>query len=420
MSSGSRHGAGHSQASRVGAASLWAAASGFLVLFIAARSLSPADNAEFLAFWAALFGVTGILGGVTAETTRSAGAVTAAGRVQGHPQGAGMMANALLTGTILAGAIALLGLPFADRLFRENGTQVVLLLAGTSVVFAAQAALAGTLQGSGRWGPFSILVSLEALLRLAAVLAAVLLGGALFGIETACLAALSAWLIVLLISRPAREAARMRADVPAGAFLRQTGHALVSAAASAALLVSFPLLVKVTTSAEDFARAAPLLLAVSLTRAPIMLPLQAFQGMVMASVMRAGSRALLKPVTAVFVLGIAGAGLAAVAGPWIMLLLGPEYVVPRWVLAALTLASALIAVLTLTGTALLAAGRHRAYAAGWMIASLTAFLCLLLPFPTEVRCVLALLTGPAAGVGVHYTSLRRPAGQTERIPGLAS
>lgn len=402
------------QAVRVGCASLFAAASGFLILFIAARALSPAENAEFLAFWAGLFAVTGILAGVTAETTRAVGVRAAAGPSPvGTVPGARVITAALIIGGFLAALVLALGLPLAGRLFSSQGTAIVLLLALTAVVYSAHTAVAGSLQGRSLWGPFASLLTTEALLRLAAVGAAAAAGGTLFGIEAACLAALLAWAGVLAVSGSARAAAMSRADVPLREFLGQAGHALLSAGAAAALLVSFPLLVKVTTSEPDYDLAAPLLLAISLTRAPIMLPLQAFQGVAIAAVVRArdeGLGALRKPVAAVVALGVFGSGLAAVAGPPVMLLFGPAYRVEGWVLAALTLASSAIALLTLTGTGLLALGRHRASAAGWAVATAAALACLLLPFSTEIRCVLALLAGPLPGIAVHLALLQRGRG----------
>lgn len=410
-------GIGRKHASGVGVASLCAAASGFLILFVAARVLSPADNAEFLAYWAGLFAVIGVLAGVTAETTRAVGTVAAGQRMTREREpatssrgGARVMFSALIVGAVLAALVLALGLPFADQLFSTHGVTIVVLLALTAVLFSAHAAVAGSLQGRGLWGPFAQLLTLEATFRFTAVLLAATLSGSLFGIEAACLAALGAWVVVLLSSRSARTAAMSRADIPLGPFLRQTGHALVSAAASAALLVSFPLLVKLTTAPDDYDLAAPLLLAVSLTRAPIMLPLQAFQGLALTSVIRArdeGLRALQRPIMAVIGLGVLGSILAALVGPRIMLFFGEDYQVNRWVLAALTLAAAVIALLTLTGTGLLAMGQHRPYAVGWAIGTAAAVACLMLPLSTEVRCVLALFVGPLLGIGVHILAISR-------------
>lgn len=402
---------GPGQTVRVGAASLFSAASGFLVLFIAARALPPADNAEFLAFWAGLFAVIGILGGLTAETTRAVGARAGDGPApDGTARGARVITASLIVGGALAALVLVVGLPLADRIFSTRGTAIVILLASAALVYSIHSAVAGSLQGRSLWGPFASLLTTEALIRLAAVGAAAATAGGLFGVEAACLAALLAWVGILAASKASRAAAMSRADVPLGRFLRQTGQALLSAGASAALLVSFPLLVKITTSPQDYDLAAPLLLAISLTRAPIMLPLQAFQGVAIAAVVRArgeGLRVLRKPVAVVTALGVAGSGLAAVAGPPIMLFFGPAYRVEGWVMAALTLASSAIALLTLTGTGLLALGRHRANAAGWVVATAAAVSCLLLPFSTEVRCVLALLAGPVPGIAVHLALLQR-------------
>lgn len=399
---------GRFQASAVGGASLAAAGSGFLILFAAARVLSPADNADFLAFWAALFAIIGVLSGVTSETTRGVGASSTAG--PSTIRGASVMVGALVVGGALAALVMAIGLPLADRFSGTHGVALVILLALTSMMFAVQAALSGALQGMLLWDQYAHQIALEAVLRFAAVLMSASLGGTLFGLEAACLAGLLAWPLMLTLSRRSRAAALSRSDAPLGLLLRRTGHAILTAASSAALMVSFPLLVKLTTPPGDYALSAPLLLAVMLTRAPIMLPLQSFQGLVITSIVNDGDRglkALRRPIALVALTGVLGAGAAAVFGPWLMLWFGPEYHVGRIVLAVLTLASAIIAVLTLTGTGLLALGRHRACAAGWVIAAGTAVVCLLLPFTVEIRCVLALTAGPLMGITVHLATFRK-------------
>ncbi|MCC9176114.1 hypothetical protein [Arthrobacter sp. zg-Y750] len=401
------------QATGVGAVSVFAALSGFLILVVAARSLTASANADFLAFWGALFAVYGILNGIAAESTRAVGRSLLA--PAGTPRGGSITASALITGTVLAVAVAAVTVPFSIGGSGQQWTIVGILLA-TSLVFAVHAALSGALQAMDQWHPYSKLVLLEAGLRLAAVTGAAGLGLGLQGLEAACLAALLAWPALVLFSPAARAGLRAHGDVRLGLLLRGTAQACVSAAASAALVVSYPLLVKVTTPPEDFATAAPVLLAISLTRAPIMLPLVAFQGLAINAVLRAedgkGWKALSRPILAVLALGGAGAVLAWWAGPWLMTFFGDDYRIQGWVLAALTVATAGIAVLTLSGMALLATGRHRAYTAGWLTASVLAFLILLLPFSTEVRCVLSLLIGPLAGVAIHFralTKVRKPA-----------
>jgi O-antigen/teichoic acid export membrane protein len=44
---------------------------GYVVLVLTARFLDAAENADFLVFWGALFGVFGVLIGISSETTRA-------------------------------------------------------------------------------------------------------------------------------------------------------------------------------------------------------------------------------------------------------------------------------------------------------------------------------------------------------------
>ncbi|SUA02692.1 membrane protein [Mycolicibacterium fortuitum] len=63
--------------------------------------------------------------------------------------------------------------------------------------------------------------------------------------------------------------------------------------------------------------------------------------------------------------------------------------------------------LTLTGAATVAAALHRAYAAGWIIATVAAVGLLLLPLGLEERTIVALLCGPLVGIAVHLVALAK-------------
>lgn len=396
----------------VGAASIVAAVAGIVILFVTSHALTPADNAEFLSFWAALFFVCGVLGGVQAETTRAVG--SARNLPADTERAAGGRAPVLLSALIVGGcgALAIVALSplLADYVFQRNTAAVIAALAVTAVLFPCHATLAGAAQGMDKWSLFAGQVSLEALLRLAAIGAAAAISLPLVGLELACLLALAAWIIMAVIFPGGRIALRARADVPLGKLLRNTGHALVSAASSAALIVAFPILLKLTTSQPEYASSAPILLAISLTRAPIMVPLQAFQGVALAEVVRnpkQGWKALRKPLLALLGIGAIGAVAAWFIGPWLMLFFGPAYAVGGWTLAAFTFAAALMAILTLLGTVVIGLGHHRAYSAGWLTATIVAVVLLLLPASVEIRSILSLSLGPLAGIMVHAIALGR-------------
>ena len=60
-----------------------------------------------------------------------------------------------------------------------------------------------------------------------------------------------------------------------------------------------------------------------------------------------------------------------------------------------------------SAAAAVAAALHRAYALGWVCATVASTLLLLLPLPLQTRTVVALLCGPLVGIGVHLAALAR-------------
>ncbi|MFJ6314378.1 polysaccharide biosynthesis protein [Pseudarthrobacter oxydans] len=399
-------------ASGVGAASIVAAAAGFIILVIAGNHLRPAEYAQFSVFWGALFGIFGVLSGIQSETTRAVRSVETQGGVPGsaqqHPS---VLANGVLVGTILAAIILASSWLWAPSVLGGNTPWLLPALAGAAVAYSGHSALAGASAGSQDWNLYSKLMSAEAVFRLATVATVALLGVGLLGLELACALAAVLWLVFLLVSPAARHAAVSRADVPRTAYMKQTGHAMLSSSATAALIVGFPVILSFTSSAQELASAGGLLLAIQLTRAPIMVPLQAFQGVAIAAFVNQrdrGVHALFKPAALFLAVGVAGAIAAGLLGPWLMELLFPgKYEVPAWLLATLTFDAALMAVLTLTGTATLAVGKHGGYSAGWVSGTVVSVLCLLLPLPLSIRAAVALAAGPAVGAVIHVTSIVR-------------
>ena len=63
--------------------------------------------------------------------------------------------------------------------------------------------------------------------------------------------------------------------------------------------------------------------------------------------------------------------------------------------------------LTITGAATVAAALHRAYAVGWVGATVAAAVLLATPLDLETRTVIALLCGPVVGIAVHLAALHR-------------
>ena len=395
-------------ASGVGVSSLVAALSSYLILFLTARTLSPADNANFLVFWAALFAIIGVLGGIQSESTRAVGAAHAHVGPRGTDRPASILGNGLFIGGGLAVLLAATAAWWAPHLFVEKPFERVAILAVAALAYSGHTAIAGAAAGRGDWTTYSRLMGVEAAWRLVAIGVVVVVGASLVGLEVACIVSAIVWLLFLAFSPKARAAMAERADVARTSLARQSGHALLSAASTAVLIVGFPILLRLTTSNAEYATAAPLILAISMTRAPIMIPLQAFQGVFITSFLRQRSRglgALLRPAGVLAGIAVVGAALAFLVGPFLMTIFGSGYRMPGAILAGLTFDATLMALLTLTGTAVLAAGAHRAYSAGWIGATCVSLGLLFLPLPIDLRAFVSLLAGPSCGVLVHCLAI---------------
>lgn len=399
-------------ATGVGVASLAAAAAGYLVLLIAANVLDKAQNADFLTFWGLLFFLFGTLGGLQSEVTRAVHVARTAAPVTSVPTGPStdrahgprVLVVGLLLGTALAALVTATAPLWAGAVLGPQPWAAVAVVALGTVAFAGHSAVAGTLAGRGRWAPYAVLVGAEALVRLLLVaVAALAVAGT--GLPTAVRVAAGAgattWLLlsILPVFRGAWDERAESAGLLGGA-----AHAMVGTASSAALVVGFPVLLRVTTDPEVFGTsAAPLLLAVVLTRAPLLIPLNAYQGVAITYFLNhRGAGPLLRLGGMVLGVGIVGAAAAALVGPWFMDVLFPSgYGVEPLVLGGLTLTAAFLGLLTLSGAATLALGGHRAYAVGWVVATACSGVALLMPGSIEARVVLALAVGPLVGVLVH-------------------
>ena len=395
---------------RVGAATAIIAVCGYAVFYLAARALDPANFSVFAVFWGAFGLVSGAASGLLQEATREVRAASYAGIAEGpvtHP-----MRVAGGVGIVAAAAIAATAPLWATHVFAEaTGLSVGLLAVGLAG-FCVHTTLLGMLAGAGRWTQYAALMVTDGATRLLVATATFAAGWGLVGFLWATVGGATAWLLLLGLSPAARAAAALRTPGGTRTFLRGAAHSIAAAGASAILMMGFPVLLK-ATSGELGAAGGVVILAVTLTRAPLMVPLTAMQGNLIAYfVDHRGHRlrALLRPTAIVAVLGAVGVLAAGLFGPWLIrIAFGPHYELGGSLLAWLTAAAMSIALLTVTGAAAVAAALHRAYSLGWVGATVASALLLTLPFDLSTRTVVALLCGPLVGIAVHLTALARAA-----------
>ncbi|GAA4260772.1 membrane protein [Dietzia aurantiaca] len=412
-------------------ATLFAAASGYLVMLIAGRALGPADYPLFATYWGAFFALGGVANGLMQEVTRavrSARQLTVGAGASGVDDDVGgiggptpaspppgprvrLLTAGLVLGLVLAAAVVVstpawgpVGLP------TFSGVGVAIMAFGI-LGFSLQAATAGALSGSERWGLYAVLLTVDAALRLAVAGIAWWLGDAGLGFAIATVAGAITWALLVALSPATRSALASAVDVGRGRFWRNTGTAMLASAGTSALVTGFPLFVTATARPTD---PAPLLgaviLAITLTRAPLLVPLTSFQSAIIVYFVERrsrGPRALALPLAAVTAVGVLGAGAAWLVGPWLIrVLFGAEFELSGAVLAALTAASVGTAALMVTGNAALAFDRHLLYNVGWWVAVIAAAALLVaVPGALDVRAAIALLAGPGVGVLVHVVGL---------------
>ncbi|RZT25219.1 hypothetical protein EV589_0951 [Mycobacterium sp. BK558] len=392
---------------RVGAATAVSALCGYAVLYLAARDLEPAGFSIFGVFWGAFGLASGAAFGLLQETTREV-------RQAASGDDAGPRTRpvrvAIGVGIVAAVVIAATSPLWAGHVFADARLLSVLLLAAGLAGFCLHTTLLGLLAGLDRWSEYGALMVADALLRVAVAAGSFLLGWGLGGYLWATVAGSIGWLLMLAASPVTRAAARLSTPGGTVTFLRGAGHSIAAAGASAVLVMGFPVLLK-ATSGDLGAAGGVVILAVTLTRAPLLVPLTAMQGNLIAHFVDQRAhrlRALITPAAVVVALGVIGVALAAAFGPWLLREgFGDDYVADGALLGWLTAAAVAIALLTLTGAAAVAAALHRAYAVGWMSATVASALLLALPLDLEVRTVVALLCGPLLGIAVHLAALAR-------------
>jgi O-antigen/teichoic acid export membrane protein len=377
---------------------------GYLVLVLTARHLDPAENADFLVFWAALFSVFGVLVGIATETTR---AVFAAESEAARAGGARVVPVAASIGVATGVVLGVSALWWGSHLFGDGWTDLLPVLLVGVVLFAVHCGLAGAVAGRSEWDHYAALVAAESTVRVLAIGLVAVGGASVLGFAVASSLATGTWLLFVLVSSRFRRAMSARADVTLGPFLARILSACSAAAASALLLVGFPVLLRATTPDVEFATAAPLILAVSLSRAPLLVPLGAYQTVAVTKVMAGGLRTLFGPAIVVVGATLVGALLAYPLGPAVLSLLNPDYEISGSTFSLLVVAAGLVGLLTLSGAASLALEHHTAYVVGWIAATAVTIAVLLLPGPMETRAIVALITGPLVGMAIHLLSARR-------------
>ena len=391
-------------------------ASGYVVTAVVASVVSVSDYTAFAVFWSALFLVVGALGGVQHELARaSSGGGAAHARALSHKVGRASRFTLVSAGIVAAvlASTAPLWAPvvFADVAVAGAGAMIL-----GAVGYLVVAASCGLMYGTAAWRALALMISLDGIVRLIAVSCVLIAGG---GIEWLFWAVSVPFIVTVIVIVPtmARGLWRTPLDVGYRALAGNTVRIVLASAATAALIAGFPVIVRASEPSAPEAVIGPLILVLTLTRAPLVIPVMAMQSYLVvrfrANPATTGRRAGVF-VALVLAVSVVLAVLLGIVGPALFVsVFGPEYALDGIVIAGLVASSGFVAALAITGPALLSRSRHGAVTAGWLVA--VAFLVAVLvwmPLPTVERALVSLALGPVVGLAVHVVALLRSRGDT--------
>lgn len=389
---------------RIGIATAVASLAGYALLALVGRALGPADFGLFVAFWGVLFGVGSSLSTIEQETARRAASTTTE---EGPPTGAVTAAAAAIAG--LAAAVTLLPL-LAARLYGQADSRIGVVVLVAALGFAVQFAVRGLLIGSGATRSYAWLIVAEAAARLGVLLALIALIHLDLQLAAVAVAVGSfAWLGWAGRARAALPVRGVTARVWRAATAR-AGSLMLGAALTASVITGFPTLVTALTDGAPGAAGGAVFAAITVSRVPLLL-FSPVQALAVPFVVRTHStpgpegtsalRRMLVLGTAGFLtLGVIGAAVAWVIGPWaVRLVYGPAYDVPAPAIALLVLSACLLAWVQLLSAALIALAAHRGMLLMWAAAvAATVTWLVVSPFGVVATTAVGSLMGPLAAL----------------------
>lgn len=402
------------------ASSIISAVTTFVVTWLATKALPLQEGKDFLVFWSLTSLVFATLLGVQQETARLIGSqysrqnndsLSLSGDSSLRPYRP--LRVAALVGLTCAVIFALLTPLWLGHVLPAGDWLSLVLITSVTAVYACHVYCIGAAAGTRAWTEYALLISTGGVLCLLCTLLAAAMGAGLRAFQLSFLITAFLWLAFVAFSPRVKAAAALVLNGDPKSAYSSMMLSVGTALAMAAMSTGFPVFLEATSSTSSTREAALLaaiILGISITRAPIMLPLQAFQGVAVSYFLAHSQRptaTLAKPVAALLGLGAVGALAAWLLGPWLFDLIYAKYAgqLSGPFLAALTFAAALLAITTLSGTAALAMSAHRVYLMGWVATVVVAFACLLLPLGLEAKTVLALIASPLVGLVVHLAGM---------------
>ncbi|WP_447942574.1 hypothetical protein [Microbacterium aurum] len=382
-----------------------AGVSGYAIQLLAPALLHDAEAyVAFSVFWSLLYLFVGAIGGVQQEITRAV-----------HPAENAERVSSLRIFTVVAAGVLVLvalvvGVILAPTTLAVDPVGLTAWFAIGLVGYLGVATLSGVLYGLSFWSMIATLTIVDAVVRGLLVTVGLLLGGATSLLAAAIAMPFTAALVVVWGVARKRVVGRFRLDVDVRRLALNVMGTVVAAAATGVLVTGLPFLLRLSLPDAPIATLASLIAVITITRAPLIVPLMALQSYLIVDFRSAGAAVwprLARYVALMAVTAAAACVLAWFFGSWaISAVSSGRYVVSDVTIVCIVASAGLVGLLCITGSALLSEGRHGFFVGGWVAAAMFTVLALQIPLDTIPRTLTALLAGPVVGLMVHVLGVR--------------
>jgi hypothetical protein len=357
-------------------------------------------------FWSTLYLWVAALSGIQQEVSRASRPAPAP-----ITRASPLRLFAAMAALVASLAAIVFSLLLGDALVAGGAWWMAVALPLGLIGYVFSASLGGVLYGLHIWTAVAFTTIADALLR-----ALLVLPGLAFHVSTELLALLVALPFVLafaltwLVFRK-RVIGRFDLDVGLRSLTWNATSTVAAASASGLMISGLPMLIGATSAHISSTVTGSVLLTITLTRAPIVIPVIALQSFLITGVFRDGrirQSAIAKLVAvgtgALVILAAAG----WVLGPFLVSLIsGGRFSIEGWLIAVIVISAGLTAAMCTTGPALIAMRRHTANVVGWLTAAALTIIALLLPLEENARITVALIVPVVIGLIIHALALGR-------------
>lgn len=381
-----------------------AGACGYLIQLLAPALLSDSESyVTFSVFWSTLYLFVGAVAGVQQEVTRAV--------VPSDVPSASTLRTFTLFATAVLVVVSIgVGIFLTPRILSADPLALAIWFGVGLLGYLGCAVLSGVMYGLALWRPIAAVTIIDAVVR-----AALVTGGLLLHLTPVALAAFTAVpfgvaCLVVWFAVRGRVVGKFALDVGPGRLSANALSTVTAAVATGLIVTGLPLLIQLTMPDTPAAITASLIAVITITRAPLIVPIMALQSLLIVD-FRNSQTAVWPRLVRYLVIVVGATSAACVAafylGPWLISFVSSgRYEVTSVVAATIVASAGLVGLLCLVGPALLSQGRHSIYLGGWLAAAAATVITFVLPLEPVSRTLLALCVGPLVGLAVQLAGVR--------------